>query len=499
MEKFIANPENKGVFVIYTGGTIGSMPKDPNDPDSPQIVVDWETFMKQDKAQDFTEEKLGFRLGSYSTQPLDSCNIGPAEWKEMADAIKKNYNDYEGFVILHGTDTMVYTASALSFMLQNLAKPVIITGAQLAFLFNPRNDGFQNMLTALLIANPNYTKIPVIPEVCIYFSGKLFRGNRARKINASGYDAYQSPNYAPLAIAGESIQVDERLIRKIPQNKAFTTQTKLEKNVVAVNFFPGIQDGEILQKILTDKALKGVVLMAYGSGNIPTKHEIMQLLKETTARGVVAYVVTQCGGGKVELGMYETSALLLEAGVVSGVDITPEAALTKLMVLLGDEDMNVHDIALRTQQNLAGEQSLSIYTTEFKKDSAGDLSKDVIRKRIPAENIQGLDSFDNADRISKIMLRFRNGRILNSNANEAVEISLFIDMGSDDELNENSPNYLGTFKKAANGTESMLFFDITEKSRKILSNRASFTIKLKTPTGLFTWSSLELVLFVSDL
>lgn len=490
---------NKGVFVIYTGGTIGSMPKDPNDPDSPQIVVDWTTFMKQEKAQDFTQEKLGFRLGSYSTKPLDSCNIGPAEWKEMADAIKKNYDDYEGFVILHGTDTMVYTASALSFMLQNLAKPVVITGAQLAFLFNPRNDGFQNMLTAIMIANPKHTKIPVIPEVAIYFSGKLFRGNRARKINASGYDAYQTPNYAPLAIAGESIQVDERLIRKIPQNKVFTTQTKLEKNVVAVNFFPGIQDGEILQKILSDTALKGVVLMAYGAGNIPTNPEIIQLLKDTTARGVVAYVVTQCGGGKVELGMYETSALLLEAGVVSGVDITPEAALTKLMVLLGDEDMNVHDVSLRTQQNLSGEQSLSIYTTEFKKDSNGNLHKELPRKRIPAENIQGLDSFENVDRVTRIMLRFRDGKIQNSSKGEAVEIGLFIDLGSDAELSEESPNYIGTFKKATNDIESILFFDITERSKKILSTRASFTVTMKSTTGTFEWSSLELVLFVSEL
>jgi L-asparaginase len=483
---------NKGVFVIYTGGTIGSMPKDPNDPNSPQVVVDWKKF--KELTPQLAEEYLGFKVDAYSTQPLDSCNIGPKEWKEMADVIKKNYNDYEGFVILHGTDTMVYTASALSFMLKNLAKPVIITGAQLAFLFNVRNDGFQNMITALQIANPRHTKIPVIPEVCIYFSGKLLRGNRCRKVNASGFDAYQAPNYKPLGVAGESIDVDERLILKVPQGKTFTTQTRMETNVVAINFFPGIQDGDILKNILADKKLKGVVLMAYGAGNIPTKPEVMQLIKEVTDRGVVVLNVTQCGGGKVELGMYETSALLLDVGVVSGVDITPEAALTKLMLLLGDEDMTHHQVALKAQQNIAGEQSLSIYTTEFtSKENQVDTENN--RVRIPAADIE--KDWESVDQIDRIILRFRNGKIQKKSENPYVDIKLFIDIESDKPLDEATDKFLGEFRRIPNDVPTIVFFDITEKARTLLEKRASFTVVMASE-GSFSWESVELTVFKKE-
>ena len=202
--KFVTgyDAENKGhgVLVIYTGGTIGSMPKDPEDPESPQVVVSWDKY--KELTPQLNEKFLGFNVDSYSTEPLDSCNVGPIEWAEMVNVIKQSYKKYEGFVILHGTDTLVYTASALSFMLMNLDKPVIITGAQIAYLFNVRNDGFQNMISAIQIANPRFSKIPCVPEVCIYFNGALLRGNRTRKLNASGFDAYKSANYPPLASLG---------------------------------------------------------------------------------------------------------------------------------------------------------------------------------------------------------------------------------------------------------------------------------------------------------
>lgn len=490
---------NKGVLVIYTGGTIGSMPRDPEDPDSPQYVVDWETFYNLTPA--FKENKLGFKVEGHSIGDLDSCNIGPKEWKMMVDVIKKNYDNYEGFVILHGTDTMVYTASALSFMLKNLAKPVIITGAQLAYLFNIRNDGFQNMITALQVANPKFSKIPVIPEVCIYFNGKLLRGNRCRKLNASGFDAYQSPNYSPLGLAGESIQVDERLIRKVPQNLTFNTKTSMETNVVAINFFPGIQDGDILENILSDEKLKGVVMMAYGAGNIPTRPEVLSLIKKVTDRGVVVLDVTQCGGGKVELGMYETSALLLDIGVVSGVDITPEAALTKLMVMLGDEDMASHEVALKVQQDIAGEQSLSIFTTEFK-SGKNFINPENPKNRIPAANIEG--NWNSPDEIERIILRFRNGKIQTKPEDAEgkttyVNIKLFLDISADEELDETSPNYLGLFKRLPNEAPTILFFDITDQAKKILGNRASFTLVFDSKEGSFAWDSAELTIFKKEI
>ena len=322
------NQKNKGgVLVIYTGGTIGSRPKDPDDPSSPQVVISWKEFKESTK--EF--EKLGFNVDGYTTDPLDSCNVGPKEWSEMAKVIQHSYDHYEGFVILHGTDTMTNTASALSFMLRNLGKPVILTGAQISYLWNIRNDGRQNMITALQLANPKHSKIPVIPEVCIYFHGELYRGNRTKKLHASGFDAYDSPNLPPLATIGENFEINTGLLRPIPTT-SISIQTRLETDVIAIDFFPGIQDGVILDRLLDIKGLKGVVLKAYGAGNIPTAESVMQKInKVSSVKEVVFLVVTQCGGGKVELGLYDTSAKLLDVGCLSGVDITSEAALAKII------------------------------------------------------------------------------------------------------------------------------------------------------------------------
>ncbi len=484
--------KGKGVLVIYTGGTIGSMPKDPKDPDSPQVVVGWEKY--KELTPQIHEEYIGFNVDAYSTEPLDSCNVGPVIWKEIAMVIKESYDKYEGFVILHGTDTMVYTASALSFMLNNLGKPVVITGAQMAYLFNVRNDGFQNMISALQIANPKFSGIPVIPEVTLYFNGKLLRGNRARKINASGFNAYISANYPPLATIGESIVVDEKLIRE-KSKLSFNAKTRMETGVVAINFFPGIQDGKVLERILSDPSLKGVVLMAYGAGNIPTDKKVLDLIKKTTDRGVVVLDVTQCGGGKVELGMYETSALLLDVGVVSGIDITPEAALTKLMYLLADEDDSPHAIALKVERDLAGEQSMSIYTAEFKSSGTCSVDSTMNRSRIPAANIEG--TWNNND-IERIMLRFRNGVISNPNIDEYAKIKLFMDISSDDDLDENSVNYLGCFNRLQNDDPTILFFDITDKAKEILAKRASITVVMDSETASFTWEKAELTIFVKS-
>jgi len=200
---------NKGVLVIYTGGTIGSKPRDP-DPDSPQVVVPW------GELQNATPELVkliqrGLRIECESIEPLDSCNIGPKAWQQIAGIIRDHYDEYEGFVILHGTDTMVYTASALSFMLRELGKPVILTGAQRSAMVDVRNDATQNFITSVLLAAPLFSKVPVVPEVCIYFGGKLLRGNRTIKRDTAGYDAYESPNLPPLGEVGDKIVIHEDL------------------------------------------------------------------------------------------------------------------------------------------------------------------------------------------------------------------------------------------------------------------------------------------------
>jgi L-asparaginase len=193
---------DKGVMIIYTGGTIGCIPSDPNDPESPLVVAPWDEFSVQVPAL----QQLGkhFPIDAHSFKdPIDSTNMKPEYWQDMVEVIDKNYDKYNGFVILHGTDTMVYTASALSFMLENLEKPVIITGSQLPIVDRPRNDGEQNLMTSIMIANAPYYGLPVVPEVCIFFRDKLIRGNRSKKRSASGYAAFESPNYPVLGKAGE--------------------------------------------------------------------------------------------------------------------------------------------------------------------------------------------------------------------------------------------------------------------------------------------------------
>ncbi len=490
-----AAADNKGVFVIYTGGTIGSMPRDPNDSESPQVVVSWEKF--KSLTPELSEERLGFKVDAYSTKPLDSCNIGPKEWKEIAEVIRDNYDKYEGFVILHGTDTLVYTASALSFMLRNLGKPVILTGAQISALWSVRNDALQNLITALQIANPPYSRIPVVPEVCICFNHQLLRGNRSRKINANGFAAYESPNYSPLATIGEQVHVDRKLILPLPgPGKSFNLRSRIEPNVISTLIFPGIQDGLIMQRQLADDSVKGVVMLGYGAGNIPTDAHVMQWVKDATSNKKhpkVVLDVTQCGRGSVELGLYETSALLLDVGVVSGVDITPEAALCKLMVLLGDEDLSPEEVALLAQQDLAGEQSESIFVTDLGDKGNRLVDAKMRRERIAAGSVEG--EWDSRADIAKINLRFRDAKI--TGPDSGVELELYMNLSSDDELDRIGPEFLGTFKRVPNGDATILVFDVTERARRVLEKRNSFTVHLAGAEGSFTWGRAELALHVA--
>ncbi len=349
------------VLVVYTGGTIGSMPRDPENPRSPLVTVSWDEFRSRTSSLNPVladgrpnARYIGFPVDGASLPPLDSCNIGPDYWVRIARAIADNYDRYAGFVVLHGTDTMVYTASALSLMLENLAKPVVLTGAQLSHLHNIRNDALQNLLTALLFANSGYSGLPLVPEVSVFFGDKLLRGNRARKVTASGFNAFSSPDYPDLAWAGERIIVHSGAIRPAPSGP-LCLRTDLESNVVAVSFFPGIQQGSLLGHILGDANLRGIVLKTYGMGTVPSDERVLGPISDAVRRGVVVVAVTQCFGGRVDLGRYEAGCRLLDAGVISGYDITPEAALVKLMVLLGDPKLSPDDVRRLFQTDLAGE------------------------------------------------------------------------------------------------------------------------------------------------
>jgi len=289
--------------------------------------------------------------------PIDSSDMTPQLWAHLVKIIADGYDRYDGFVILHGTDTMAYTASALSFMLENLTKPVILTGSQLP-IGQLRTDGKENLITSIEIASAKHDDgRPIVPEVCIYFSGKLLRGNRSTKINADGFNAFDSFNYPHLADAGVNIVYHEEYIMKPDYDKPMTPHFVLDPNVVVFTLFPGIQDN-IVRHVLDAPELRAIVMRSYGSGNAPQRPWLMKMLSEASNRGVNIINISQCAEGTVEMARYDTGYQLKNAGVISGYDSTVESAVTKLMHLQGHyADSKV--VRMKMNENLRGEITLN--------------------------------------------------------------------------------------------------------------------------------------------
>jgi L-asparaginase len=337
------------ILLVYTGGTIG-------------MIKDYKTNAL--KAFDFSSiadkipelQQLNCKISSVSfDEPIDSSNMNTQYYTAIVEIIEENYNKFDGFVVLTGSDTMSYTSSAISFMLENLQKPIIFTGSQLP-IGDLRTDAKENLITSIEIAASKKSNKPIITEVCLYFEYKLYRANRTTKINAEQFKAFTSMNYPPLAESGVHLTFNEHLVQQ-PKNeeKKLIVRKNLVDQIVILKLFPGISK-TVIESILNIKNLKGVVLETYGAGNAPNTIVFINLLKDAISKGIKIINVTQCAGGSVIQGHYETSVALKEIGVVNGKDITTESAVAKLMYLLS-ENLSKKDFNYFFEKPLRGEIS----------------------------------------------------------------------------------------------------------------------------------------------
>ena len=342
-------PPEASVLIIYTGGTLGMI----HDEDGSLRPFDFASIL--DHVPSLRQLELNLTVVAFEV-PVDSSNIAPDHWIRIGQLIYKEYNNFDGFVVLHGTDTMAYSASALSFMLENLSKPIIFTGAQLP-ISSLRSDARENLITSLEIAAAKKDGVAIVPEVCIFFDYKLFRGNRSKKVESLYFDAFESENYPALAESGIEINYNLSAIWKNNEIQPLILHDHFDENVGILKLYPGITSS-YLGAVLNTEGMKGVILETFGSGNAPTADWFINELAKAINKGMIIINISQCPGGKVIQGRYETSKRLQEIGVIGGMDLTLEAAITKLMITLAEET-DMTEIRAKIKSSKCGELSLN--------------------------------------------------------------------------------------------------------------------------------------------
>ena len=463
------------VLIIYTGGTIGAVPSVQGNKRSPLKPANKEALIKEvpglgdDEGIVWDISGLVDEAGK-TVEPFDSSNVNSEHWVCMAAMIEKYYAAYDGFVVLHGTDTMAFTASALSFMLDNLAKPVVITGSQLP-IFETRTDAKQNLINALHIAGYKATGLPLVQEVVICFADRLLRGNRTSKVSSSAWAGFDSPNYPHLGAIGEHIVIKPELLRSPVDNSRnpFRAHKRMVKDVMDITIFPGMTPGQ-LRQILTLEGLKGIVFRTFGTGNAPENKDFLDAISAATqgnpSRTVIN--VTQCIQGTVEMGLYAASSGLLERGMVSGLDMTPEAALTKMMFILGTQRGD--DIQLELQQNLRGEQSENLFELRYGKSE----SKDGPQQKYVELTGRPPGPFQK-DNLRRAILRVSGVGFENKEMGAEIKLHAFVGLPDNVAFgNTSADEYAGELAAFYKGEEdTVLLLDITDAIKRVYTKDGS--------------------------
>ncbi|MCP4583488.1 MAG: asparaginase [candidate division Zixibacteria bacterium] len=462
------------VFILYTGGTIGSVPLDPNNSASPLAPGSFENLKSYVPALEQYKDVIEFGAGPHFDPPLDSSEIKPKHWITMARQIKEAYSDYDGFIILHGTDTMAYTSSGLSFIFENLSKPVIITGSQLP-ISHPRTDGISNFTNAIYLAAWKTFELPPIPEVVICFADKILRGNRATKVSSTQWAGFDSPNFPPLGKIGEQIKIEENLLLPMPYyDHECMIYTDLEENIVQLALFPGFGARQFSSFTNDNCDIEGIVINSFGAGNAPGDKDFLDTIETAVRNNITILNVSQCLEGSVEMGLYEASLGLLERGVVSGLDMTTEAAMAKMMWAIGNH--LEEDIVAQLQINQRGEQSQNLFGLQYKSIPEGEAGSTYTDK----------DNFDlrfDKRNLNKALIRFSDLSFKGVHSDTVVKLNIFVNIKQvKPDTSESDDNCVASINCHWKGKPLNLIEDITEKVEQVFGD-GNIRLSVVSPAG----------------
>lgn len=482
------------VYVLYTGGTIGMARNDPSNPASPlmpqpiekliQWVPGWSINNKNNKVTLNNGITLNFE--SFD-EPLDSSNITPEDWQKIADYIERAYHNNDGFVVLHGTDTMAYTSSALSFIFKHLAKPVIITGSQLP-LSDERTDGVMNLVNAVHIAGWKSTGLLCIPEVIVCFADRILRGCRTSKISSISWAGFDSPNYPHLGSIGEHIVINEDLIAPAPETDTFQVTKDINTNVLDIALNPGMKASQ-LKEIMSVPDISAIILRTFGAGNAPTKESFLKAIEAIIKENKTILNITQCTQGMVEMGLYEASSGLLERGVISGLDMTPEAALTKLYVFLANTTGDL--LTTEMQINQRGEQTENLFDLRY----GGCGNEDELKEKF--DKYATADGRFHINKLTRAVVRLQGLKVESAKKDKDIFIRIFMNKPAATEVtSSDDPTCVAEFKLQP--TKDKLNYVSTIPNIKAKSNMTSGNITLSVRSDkevTFSFDGLYLALF----